>query len=152
MTDEGLSVRLGLIPVGVDIEAKAGDRLMIAAGVVIGVYTGRVKAALRPKPAPLLEGSAAPAPARAEKAAPHARLTPELRKSLERRILRAFQDASAPMRAADVCDALGFKEEAQRAQAMRLIRELKEKGRIETVSGKLNTMTYRIAGGVAEAA
>lgn len=64
-----MSIEVNLITAAVDIEAKAGDRLMLFNGTIIGVYTGadtQVKAEPRKKAA--IKTLPAPAPANAPRA------------------------------------------------------------------------------------
>lgn len=56
MTEKTLQVTAQLYPVAVDLHAKPGDRLMVVAGVVVGIYTGEQRQSAAPKaPAPAAE-------------------------------------------------------------------------------------------------
>jgi len=143
-----LSVTASLFPVARTITAHPGQSIIVAAGVVIGVYTGepvkRIEAAPAALPLPAAPAQAAPArrkPGKGQRGPGPVRL------EMRERFLAAIRKHGGRLRSVDLTDAIGVKLfGTPRAHNLRsAIQDLAAEGLVEIggVGGKGKIYTLR---------
>lgn len=148
---ETLQVTATLLPVGQEIHAKAGDRLMMVAGVVVGVFTGTL-----PKPPPALPASEkvprtlhpAPPPKR-QIAKGQNRFSADERAELGRRVLALFETKPGAHHSTELYDLLGFPRGNTRWKGQRVLDDLTERKLLTRERAGISTAAgfiYRLAG------
>lgn len=140
--DATLQITAKLYPVGVELHARPGDKVIIAAGVVVGVYTGE------PRRLPAPTKPAAEAPAKAAKVAKSAKPAKpgrarETRKHFREEVLRVLTE-KGPTHATSMLDSFpGIRSSADLPELKAALRELRMEGRIIAVGYGPQTV-YRL--------
>jgi hypothetical protein len=133
--DPTVRVTAQIVDVARDFTARRGDRLMVVAGVCIGLYTGETA---KPTAAP-----AAKAPRKASKRRPHAE-SRAVRERIHANILKALAEAPGrSISSADLAVKIGLGVDDERHHYRNIVNALLREKRI-TASGNTRNRTYTL--------